>query len=249
MNNARAAIVFGLALTATGGAGCGGNNSSGSGASASGGGDVGGQGVGGQGVGGSTGTKGNGGSGVGGGGAGPGAGGAGPGAGGAGGGAPVPAGWLYTVTGQNHVYISNGQSGSTWVGRGVNADDMFLCGYNYGMWMSNPDGAQAMTAVVTNLASQWHANFFRVSLSMNSYMPVYSWVGTNVYKTGMTDVIHAIGALPGTYVLVTLRSDTTMVDTSGGSCGHNDDAVCLPTNATDDTYRALVDSFKGTPRT
>jgi cellulase (glycosyl hydrolase family 5) len=243
MDNARAAIFFGLALAVTGGAGCGGGgDASGSGASASGGGDVGG-----HGPGSSTGSKGNGGSGVGGGGAGPGAGGAGPGGGGGGGGAPVPAGWLYTVAGENRIYISNGQSGSTWVGRGVNADDLFLCGYNTGMWMTNPDGAQAMQDVVSNIASQWNANFFRVSLSMNSFMPVCTWVGSSAYKNGMTDVIHALGAIPGTYVLVTLRSDASMVDTSGGSCGHNDDAVCLPTNATDDTYRALVDTFKDAP--
>ncbi len=255
MKPSHVATFLGFAVAAAFAASCGSKGSaSGSGGAGGDGSNAGGSGPGGHGTGASTGTHGTGGSGPGAGGGGPGAGGGGPGAGGAGpgaggggGGAPVPAGWLYTIAGDNKVHLSNGQSGSVWVGRGVNTDDMFLCGYNYGMWMSNPDGAQAMTAVVSNLAAQWKANFFRVSLSMNSYMPVYGWVGTNTYKTGMTDVIHAIGALPNTYVLVTLRSDTTMVDTGGGSCGHNDDAVCLPTNATDDTYRALVDTFKDAP--
>ncbi|HVY45927.1 MAG TPA: cellulase family glycosylhydrolase, partial [Minicystis sp.] len=103
------------------------------------------------------------------------------------------------------------------------------------------------TDVVTAIASQWKATFFRVSLSMNSYSPVVGWVGQSEYKTAMTGVIHALGAIGGTYVLVTLRSDTSMIDTNGDPCGQTDDAVCLPTNATDDTYRALVDSFKDAP--
>ena len=45
------------------------------------------------------------------------------------------AGWLYTVAGQNQVYVSNGSSGTVWMGRGVNMDDVFLCGYNEGFWM------------------------------------------------------------------------------------------------------------------
>jgi hypothetical protein len=60
----------------------------------------------------------------------------------------------------------------------------------------------------------------------------------------MTNVIDALGAYPGTYVLVTLRSDTTMVDTGGNTCGQGDDAVCLPSNATDAVYEELVTSFQ-----
>src|SRR5947209_3920327 len=34
----------------------------------------------------------------------------------------VPSGWLYTQAGK--MYLSNGSSGTPWVGRGVNADDV-----------------------------------------------------------------------------------------------------------------------------
>jgi len=61
----------------------------------------------------------------------------------------------------------------------------------------------------------------------------------------MTNVVDTIGAHPGTYVLVTLRSEATMVDAGGSPCaGGGDDAICIPTAATDDTYRALVDAFQ-----
>jgi len=133
------------------------------------------------------------------------------------------------------------------MGRGVNLDDLFLCGYNTGKWMTSPSGEQAMLAVVTNMMAEWKPTFVRVSLGMNSYSPVENWLGTSDYKTAMTHVIQALGAYPGTYVLVTLRSDATMVTTGGATCGQVDDAVCLPTNNTDAVYRALVDSFSNAP--
>ncbi|MFO0551637.1 MAG: cellulase family glycosylhydrolase [Polyangiaceae bacterium] len=164
--------------------------------------------------------------------------------GGQGGGSAMPAGWLLTKPGDNKVYVSDGASESVWVGRGVNVDDMFLCGYNYGFWMSNPGGDQALGAVFDALVAEWHPTFLRLSLSMNSFSPVVGWTSDNAYKTAMTNIIKGLGAHPNTYVLVTLRSDTTMVEPNGGSCGQGDDAICLPSNATDDVYRALVTTFK-----
>ena len=161
-----------------------------------------------------------------------------------GGGGPVPSGWLYTQPGDNQIYLSDGQSGSVWMGRGVHFDDLFLCGYNTGLWMSNPDGEQALLEVASNMMADWQPTFVRVSLGMNSYDPVVSWIGSSTYKTAMTNVINAIGAHAGTYVLVTLRSDTTMVDTNGNTCGQGDDAVCLPSNASDAVYEELVTSFQ-----
>jgi hypothetical protein len=57
----------------------------------------------------------------------------------------------------------------------------------------------------------------------------------------MTTVINSIGANPGVYVLVTLRSDSTMgmQDTADG----DPEATGIPTTATDATYAALVDTF------
>jgi hypothetical protein len=159
----------------------------------------------------------------------------------------VPAGWLYTISDDNHVYLSDGDSGSIWMGRGVNLDDLFLCGYNWDLWMDGPTGEEALLGVLDRLMTDWQPSFLRISLGMNSYSPVVSWLGTSTYKTAMTNVINAIGGYPGTYVLVCLRSDTSMVDADDAVCGQSDDAVCMPTEDTDEVYRALVDSFQDAP--
>jgi hypothetical protein len=158
-----------------------------------------------------------------------------------------PSGWLYTLPGKNKIYVSNGSSGTVWMGRGVNMDDIFLCGYNVGLWMSNPDAEQVSTGMLASLMSGWKPTFLRVSLSMNSFSPFdISWKNdTSQYRTHMTNLIDAVGTYPNTYVLITLRSETSMVNGSNQQCAHGgDDAVCIPTAATDDVYRALVDTFK-----
>ncbi len=129
------------------------------------------------------------------------------------------------------------------MGRGVNIDDLFLCGYNSNLGSGSET---TLTTIVQNMMAGWKPTFVRVSLSMNSYT-VVSWPQSGTYKSGMTNVINAIGGYAGTYVLVTLRSDTTMVNTDGSVCGQGDDAVCLPSSGTDDVYRALVSSFASAP--
>ncbi|HSQ62050.1 MAG TPA: cellulase family glycosylhydrolase [Polyangiaceae bacterium] len=156
-----------------------------------------------------------------------------------------PSGWLYTIPGNDKIYVSNGSTGSVWVGRGVNMDDLFLCGYNSGFWMTNPE--QALTGMLASLMSGWKPTFLRISLSMDSYSPYdISWKNdTSQYRTHMTNLIDAVGTYPNTYVLVTLRSDSTMVDGNNQQCAHGgDDAICIPTASTDDVYRAIVDTFK-----
>jgi hypothetical protein len=87
---------------------------------------------------------------------------------------------------------------------------------------------------------------------MNSFPTVVSWLKDDAtYKTPMTNVIKAIGAHPSTYVLVTLRSDVSMVDQDPG----NKEATGIPSDATttpdkvlyptgtDAVYVALVDTF------
>jgi hypothetical protein len=171
--------------------------------------------------------------------------GAGGGSSGAGGGASsarLPLGWLYTVGNTIHVSDGNG-GGPVWVGRGVNVDDVFLCGYNWGLWMTPAASQAALGGLISTLITDWKSTFFRISLSMNSSPasnpPAVTWT-TNLaqYATPMTTVIKGIGASPGVYALVTLRTDGTM------NCAGGDTAVCLPTAATDDVYRALVGSFK-----
>jgi hypothetical protein len=144
----------------------------------------------------------------------------------------IPAGWLYTSG--NHVYVSNGTSGTVWVGRGVNVDDTYLCGYNGSQWMTNAE--TALTSMMSNVVTNWKPSFVRMSLSMYSYPQTpASWVGTSAYKTSMTNVIESL-TKAGVYVMVTLRSDSTMVEGAGEPTG-------LETSSTDSAYVALVDSF------
>jgi hypothetical protein len=160
-------------------------------------------------------------------------------------------GWLYTIG--NQIYVSNGTAaGTPWMGRGVNIDDMFFCGYNNSLWMTAAD--QTLKTVVTGLMSAWKPNFVRISLSMDSYVTVTSWLTDDAqYKTPMTGVIDAIGANPNTYVLVTLRSDASMIeqDKDAGDAEatgvpsdstNTPDTKAFPTG-TDAVYVALVDSF------
>jgi hypothetical protein len=163
----------------------------------------------------------------------------------------LPSGWLYTTS--NKIYVSNGNGGGTaWVGRGVNMDDIFFCGYNTSLWMPSPD--TALESIASQVVTGWKANFVRVSLSMNSDSVVASWVtNPDQYKTPMTNVIKSIGTHPNTYVLVTLRSDPSMIlyDTSGAdkeatgipsNSTNTPDATKYPTG-TDATYVGLVDTF------
>src|SRR5580704_845026 len=120
-----------------------------------------------------------------------------------------PAGWLYTSGGK--IYVSGGGSGGTpWMGRGVNIDDIFLCGFNSTLSMASPD--QTVETIVSGLVSGWAPNFLRISLAMDSDTTVVSWTSDAAqYKTPMTAVINAIGTHPGVHVLVTLRSDASMI--------------------------------------
>jgi hypothetical protein len=158
-----------------------------------------------------------------------------------------PSGWLYTSG--NKIMVSNGTSGTQWMGRGVNMDDIFLCGYNNTLYLSNPDKTEE--TVVTGLISGWKANFVRISLSMDSFTTV-SWLSNPTqYKTPMTNVINAIGKNPGVYVLVTLRSDASMIlaDPSNAEpTGIPSDSKTTPNatkfpTGTDAEYVALVDTF------
>jgi Cellulase (glycosyl hydrolase family 5) len=162
----------------------------------------------------------------------------------------TPKGWLYTTGAK--IYVSNGNGGTAWMGRGVNMDDIFLCGYNSSLSMTTPD--KTLEAIVMGLISGWKPNFIRISLAMDTNSTVASWLtNPTQYKTPMTNVINAIGANAGVYVLVTLRSDASMIlyDTTGA----DKEATGLPSNSTntpdktkyptgtDAVYVALVDTF------
>jgi|HubBroStandDraft_4_1064222.scaffolds.fasta_scaffold21872_2 hypothetical protein len=162
-----------------------------------------------------------------------------------------PAGWLYTTGAK--IYESNGNGGGTqWMGRGVNTDDIFFCGYDDSLWMTNP-GSTLETMLATMMA-KWKPTFVRMSLGMDSYGTVVSWLSDPAqYKTPMTSVIDALGANSGVHVLVTLRSDASMIgqDTASGdgeatgipsSSATTPNATKFPTG-TDAVYVALVDTF------
>ncbi|HEY1697348.1 MAG TPA: cellulase family glycosylhydrolase [Polyangiaceae bacterium] len=177
-------------------------------------------------------------------------GGAGTDAGTSGGDGGVPAGWLATKGGG--IYVSTATGLQPWMGRGVNVDDIFLCGYDNTLWMTNPD--QTLETMIAGLISGWKPNFVRISLGMDSDATVTSWLtNPTQYETPMTGVIQAIGANPGVYVLVTLRSDVSMIgqDQTDGdpeATGLPSDATSTPDKTkyptgTDAVYQALVDSF------
>ena len=101
--------------------------------------------------------------------------------------------------------------------------------------------------------SGWKPSFVRISLGMDTYPTVSSWTSSSTYKTQMTSLINALGANPDVYVLVTLRSDASMIgqDTVDGDpeatglpsdSSNTPNATQFPTG-TDATYIALVDSF------
>jgi Cellulase (glycosyl hydrolase family 5) len=163
----------------------------------------------------------------------------------------LPAGWLYTQG--NGIYEADGQgSGTRWVGRGVNMDDIFLCGYNNTLYMTTPD--QTVESMVSGLMSGWKPTFVRISLGMASYTSTVSWLSNAAqYATPMTNVIDAIAANPNVHVLVTLRSDASMIgqDTTDGDAeatGLPSDSTSTPNASTfpagtDPVYAALVDTF------
>jgi hypothetical protein len=149
-------------------------------------------------------------------------------------------GWLSTKAGDPKIYQTSGGVESVWVGRGVNLDDIFLCGYNYGLWMSTADSEQALLGLVTGLLRDWKPTLVRVSLSMNSYSPTVSWLSSPAqYRDPMIAVVNALVASPGVYVLVTVRTDASM------TCA--DEATCIPTAGTDAVYQGLVDTFGTMP--
>jgi hypothetical protein len=137
------------------------------------------------------------------------------------------------------------------MGRGVNMDDVFFCGYDNTLWMSNP--GQAVETIASGLLTGWKPTFLRMSLSMDSYGTAVSWLSNpSQYKDPMTSVIQSVGTHPGVYVLVTLRSDASMI---GHYTQSDPEATGLPSDSTttpnatkfptgtDATYIALVDSF------
>jgi hypothetical protein len=152
----------------------------------------------------------------------------------------VPAGWLYTN--YQEFNYSTGTGGYPWMGRGVNVDDLFLGGGNNPLGRV-PDAGGTLQTLIATVISQWKPTFLRISLGMDSYPNPVSWVtgvgDAATYKTPMTQVITSI-ASQGVYVLVSLRSDTSMTQTYG-------EGSDIPTPTTDAVYKALVDSFSSSP--
>jgi hypothetical protein len=160
-------------------------------------------------------------------------------------------GWLYTKG--NKIYVSGGAAGDKpWMGRGVNMDDIYFCGYNNTLWMMSAD--ETLKTIASGVLDGWKPNFIRMSLSMASDPKVTSFLSNEAeYKTPMTGVINAIGSHPGVYVLVTLRSDASMIgqDMADGdpeATGLPSDSTTTPDKnafptGTDATYKALVDTF------
>jgi hypothetical protein len=117
-------------------------------------------------------------------------------------------------------------------------NDLFFCGYNWQLDAFQDAPAQHLKNIATVLIRDWKANFIRIGLSMHDYKQV-SWTeNPDEYKNPMIEAIDFIGSHPGVYVLVTLRSDKTMIMTDPGN-----GSTYIPTKDTDNVYRALVNSF------
>jgi hypothetical protein len=162
-----------------------------------------------------------------------------------------PDGWLFT-SGNQILLSTRGSASAPWIGRGVNTDDIFLCGYDNSLWMRSPD--QTVETIISGLMRDWKPSFIRISLAMDSYGTVVSWLNDpSKYSTPMTRVINAIGANAGVRVLVALRSDASMigqdkVDNDPEATGLPSDAATTPNaslwpTGTDAVYVALVDAF------
>jgi hypothetical protein len=165
-----------------------------------------------------------------------------------------PSGWLYTTGGT--IYESNGNgTGTQWMGRGVNVDDIFFCGYNNTLWMTNP--GTTLEQMISFLMTNWKPSFVRISLSMDSDTEVSWFSDPSQYATPMTAVINDLGSYAGVHVLVTLRSDGSMVGEDMASGYKDPEATGIPSSAattpnaskyptgTDALYVALVDTFAG----
>jgi hypothetical protein len=118
--------------------------------------------------------------------------------------------------------------------------------------MTAAESEQAMKTMISGLMADWKPTFLRVSLSMNSGYGDVSWLSDpDLYKTPMTNVINAIGNYPNVYVLVTLRTDASMLYGSVSDpepTALPSDSTTTPNatkypNGTDATYVALVNSF------
>jgi len=167
-----------------------------------------------------------------------------------GGTASMSRGWLYTVG--NKIMVSNGTSGTQWMGRGVNIDDIYFCGWNY--TLSQPSPEKKLETESASLIANWKPNFIRISLGMASSTTVSSWLTDDAkYKTPMIAVINSLTANPNVYVLVTLRSDASMIGQDMGdgdpeATGIPSDSSTTPDkmkfpNGTDPVYTGLVDAF------
>jgi hypothetical protein len=149
-----------------------------------------------------------------------------------------------------------GNDATPWVGRGVNVDDIFFCGYDNTLWMQSPEST--LKTMLDGLVSGWKPTFLRMSLSMASNMLHTSWLtNPTQYHDRMVDVIKTLGTYPNLYVLVTLRSDDSMIlqDQQHGdpeATGIPSDATTSPDKTkfptgTDAVYQALVDDFSDAP--
>ncbi len=158
-----------------------------------------------------------------------------------------PAGWLYTDG--NKIMVSTGSTGTQWMGRGVNMDDIFMCGANNNLQVT--DAETQMKTEIDGLLSGWKPNFVRYSLGLNSYKTVSWFTNPAQYQTPVTEIVNYLGSHAGVYVLLTLRSDASMMVGASGDEGATwipsdstttPDKTMFPTG-TDPLFVALVDTF------
>jgi hypothetical protein len=168
----------------------------------------------------------------------------------------LPSGWLYTTG--NKIMLSDGNGGGAqWMGRGMNISDILQCGYNGSLWNTNAESD--LTTMIDGMMKDWKPTFIRISLAMDSYGTAVDWFGdASKYKTPMKTIIDKLASYPGVYVLVSVRSDPSMIlqDTVDGdpeATGIPSDSTNTPNKTkyptgTDALYVDLVDTFAHSPQ-
>jgi hypothetical protein len=136
-------------------------------------------------------------------------------------------GWLYTAG--NHIKTV---SGNTWVGRGVNIQDIHSCGA-CGPSIPVDASTKEVKRRIDVAVDQWNSNFIRLTLESTS---APSSIQDSTYLAAIKDIVDHISTKSGVYVEVSLWLDPTF-DSEGN-----------PTPDTNKLWQILAKKFANNSR-
>src|SRR5262249_18478427 len=117
-----------------------------------------------------------------------------------------------------------------WTGRGLNLAGLSFCGNFSTQIQQDPVGA--LNARVDDAVTKWHASFLRIVMDTTNFIS-----NAGSFRDHLVQVVNHIGTYPAVKVLLSVYTDPTFDQSSGGT------GCCASVN-TDPLYRALVDTFK-----